>query len=93
MKIQISRLIQVSIVGASLALAGCADSNSPQTVQGPLELRYTIQTSPSTTGGTGSKPVKVKAIHFYESYIVVEINESDGKIFPVDKIREFNWSR
>jgi len=93
MKRQVNRLIQASVVSASLALAGCSDTDSPQTVRGPLDLRYNLQMSPSQTGGTGSKPEKVKAIHFYESYIIVETTESDGKVIPVDKIISFTWSR
>ena len=101
MKRHINRLIQASLLTASLFLLGCKESNSPQTtesvapqtIQGPLYLYYKVQTSPSTTSGVGTKPVKVKALHFYDNYIVYETTESAGEILPVDKIRSLHWRR
>jgi len=78
---------------ALLALVGCPDTDPPQTIRGPLDLTYTVETSPSRTSGTGRKPVKVNAIHFYESYIVFERTTSGGEVLPVEKIRHLSWSK
>jgi len=92
MKTHIKRLIQASLLTASLLLVGCKESDAPQTIHGPLDLWYKVETSPSTTVGSGTNPVKVKALHFYDNYIVFETTES-GMILPVDKIRSLHWSR
>ncbi|MGI9240987.1 MAG: hypothetical protein ACR2RV_09300 [Verrucomicrobiales bacterium] len=93
-------LFPVAVVGWSLAFSGCSDStgsNVPdsdlphQTLRGAFDLFYTLQTSPSTTEGTGSEPEKVSAIHFHETYIVVEDSNSGGRVFPIDKIKSFTW--
>ena len=67
------------------------EANPSQTVSGPLEVFYTVQTSPSSTAGTGSKPMKASAIHFFDTYIVVEVPKSGGRLFPSDKIIDFKW--
>ena len=35
--------------------------------------------------------MKASAIHFFDTYIVVEAPESGGHIFPSDKIIDFDW--
>ena len=62
-----------------------------KTVPGPLDVYYTLQTSPSSTAGTGRTPMKASAIHFFDTYIVVETPESGGHVFPSDKIIDFDW--
>lgn len=78
---------------ASLALVGCPDTDPPQTIRGPLDLTYTVEGRPPTTWETSPTPVKVNAIHFYESYIVIETTTSGGEVLPVDKIKLLSWSK
>ena len=66
-------------------------TDPPKTLLGPFDVYYTLQTSPSTTSGTGSDPEKVSAIHFHETYIVIESSESGGRILPLDQIKSFWW--
>jgi hypothetical protein len=56
-----------------------------------MDLYYELQTTPTSTRGTGDTPMKVSAIHFYETYIVVEEPVSGGHVFPIAKIKEFRW--
>jgi hypothetical protein len=100
MKRQAQKLLEIVLVGSLLAFAGCSerktssapDTAPPQTLRGQFDLYYTLQTSPTSTGGTGSTPEKVSALHFYDTYIVVEGSVSGGRVFPIDKIIHFNWS-
>jgi len=99
---EVRRLLQVAVVYSSLTLAGCTDSSTssapdpdpspPQTLRGAMDLYYELQTSATSTRGTGDTPMKVSAIHFYETYIVVEEPVSGGLVLPIAKIKEFRWS-
>lgn len=98
MRKPLHKLFQLAIVTSSLLLVSCSDrprpqTGPPQTIPGPLDLYYTLQTSPSTTAGTGTKPEKASAIHFHDTYIVVEDTESGGRILPIDKLKHFTWRR
>ena len=63
-----------------------------KTLLGPLDVYYTLQTSASSTAGTGRTPMKASAIHFFDTYVVVEEPESGGRVFPSDKIIDLSWS-
>ena len=99
---EVRRLLQVAVVCSSLTLAGCtnsstssapdADPHPPQTLRGAMDLYYEVQTSTTSTRGTGDTPIKVSAIHFYDTYIVVEESGSGGLVLPVAKIKELRWS-
>ena len=98
------RLLGVGILGSLLVLAGClqqsksttVDSEAsraevPRTLRGSFDLYYTLQTGPTSTSGTGSAPEKISAIHFYETYIVVEGVDSGGRVLPIEKLSYFRW--
>lgn len=101
MKKEVRRLFPIAFICSSLALAGCnkcttsstpdADPHPPKTLRGAMDLYYEIQTSPTSTRGTGDAPIKVSAIHFYETYIVVEESGSGGLVLPIAKIKELRW--
>jgi|GEM_PF-1470707 len=76
---------------ADLEEADSEEADPAKTVLGPLDVYYTLQTSPSSTAGTGRTPMKASAIHFFDTYIVVETPESGGHVFPSDKIIDFDW--
>ena len=103
MKRQAQKLLKIIVSGSFLAFAGCSerssapessapDTDPPQTLRGQFDLYYTLQISPTSTAGTGATPEKVSAIHFYDTYIVVEGSDSYGRVFPIDKIKDFRWS-
>ena len=105
MKKPIRQLFKVCVVSSLLLVAGCSEENTsstpetgteqtdpPKTLLGPLDVYYTLQTSPSSTAGTGRTPMKASAVHFFDTYIVVEEPESGGRVFPSDKIIDFSWS-
>lgn len=72
-------------------LADSEEADPSKTVLGPLDVYYTVQTGSSSTAGTGRTPMKASAIHFFDTYIVVEGPESGGQVFPSDKIIYFDW--
>ncbi len=72
-------------------LADSEAADPSKTVLGPLDVYYTVQTGSSSTAGTGRTPMKASAIHFFDTYIVVERPESGGQVFPSDKIINFDW--
>ena len=74
-----------------LGEADSEETDPSKTVLGPLEVYYTVQTGPSSTAGTGRTPMKASAIHFFDTYIIVETPESGGHVFPSDKIIDFDW--
>lgn len=76
---------------ADLEEADLKEADPSKTVLGPLDVYYTLQTSPSSTAGTGRTPMKASAIHFFDTYLVVETPESGGYVFPSDKIIDFDW--
>ena len=102
MKENVATLCSVAAATLSLALTGCSNSTAssanidhspaPRTVRGSFDLYYTLQTSPSSTGGTGNQPEKISAIHFYETYIVVERTKFGNRLLPIDKIIDLRWN-
>lgn len=76
---------------ADLGETDSEETDPSKTVLGPLDVYYTVQTGPSSTAGTGRTPMKASAIHFFDTYIVVEAPESGGHVFPSNKIIDFDW--
>ena len=100
MKKQLTSLFAVGTVCSLIALTACTeepvtsgppvDPSPPKTLRGSFDVFYELQTSPTSTAGTGDNPMKVSAIHFHGNYIVLE-EEAGGRVLPVDKIKEFWW--
>jgi hypothetical protein len=86
-------LFQIALVSSLFALAGCSDDTDPvKTLRGQFDVYWTLQTSPTRSGGTGQYVDKVSAIHFHDTYIVTEGPDAGGRILPIDKIIDFRWS-
>ena len=104
MRKTIKKLLDIACFSFVLVLAGCLEEETlrpesdpeqadpSKTVRGPLDVYFTLQTSSSSTAGTGRTPMKASAIHFFDTYIVVEVPDSGGRVFPSDKIIDFSWS-
>jgi hypothetical protein len=82
---------QIEAETADLEETDSEETDPSKTVLGPLDVYYTVQTGPSSTAGTGRIPMKASAIHFFDTYIVVEAPESGGRVFPSNKIIDFDW--
>ena len=84
-----------------LCLVGCSKEkvfvpftdNSPslRTLEGDFNVYYTLQTSASSTQGTGNQSLKVNTITFHKNYVVIEGDNFGGRLLPIEKIREFRW--
>ncbi|MBK1827931.1 hypothetical protein [Haloferula rosea] len=100
MKKQLTTIFAVGTVCSLIALTACTEKHvpsgspvapsPPESLRGSFDVFYELQTSPTSTAGTGEKPKKVSAIHFHENYIVLE-EATGGRVLPVDKIKEFWW--
>ncbi|AQT67830.1 hypothetical protein STSP2_00981 [Anaerohalosphaera lusitana] len=88
----------LAVICLALTLAGCDNDTdirhskrAPSTITGSFDVYYSIQTSETSTMGTGDTPSKATAIHFYDEYIVVEESKS-SEILPINKIISFRWT-
>jgi len=84
---------------AALLATGCGRSEQPAyVVKGNLALSYMIQKTPTEAeGGNGvaANDYQQREIRCYRNYILVitrhKSGEVSGAVYPVDRIRNFNW--
>lgn len=93
----------VPIIAAAVCLvailSGCSISNNksasvpapPSSLTGSFQVYYDLQVSETEGTRTDGTPQKVKAIHFYDKYIVIENERRGGRIIPVSQIKLFRW--
>ena len=94
-------LFIIAPVVLGLCLMGCSKGkvfvpstdNSPplHTLEGDFNVYYTLQTSASSTQGTGNHPLKVNTITFHRNYVVIEGDNFGGRLLTIETIREFRW--
>src|SRR5437879_3422238 len=70
----VAALLGAACVG--LLWAATASSSRVNTIEGPLKLNYTIQTSPTTS--EGSRIEEVSRIEFHPNYVVVRGKHGSG---------------
>lgn len=85
----------VCVIGCSnhtMPISESENSTCSHILKGSFEVYYNLQTSASSTSGTGNQPSKVHTITFHDSYIAIEGNSFGGMILPIDKIVSFSWN-
>lgn len=95
----IPSITKLFVIGLAVVLLGCdteeenAEATPPSTIIGSLDIYYSVQTSETEGESSGNTPLKARAIHFYDEYIVVERDDGGGKVFPVQKVKNFSWQK
>ena len=96
-----SCLIWAASIWLFLNLCACTDNQSPSQSQdsaitkisGELKVFYDLQTSETTTVGTGPSGLEVSEIHFFDQYIVIKKDAEDGQVLPLSRIKFFRWQQ
>ena len=89
--------IIVAVVCLVAILRGCSDKRPepasvpapPASLTGSFEVYYDLQIS--ETRGLNTGPQKVKAMHFYDKYIIIENEGRGGRVIPLSQIKHFRW--
>ena len=93
-----SRVVAVALGLLALVLASCnspIDMSSPpppevEVVNGMFHVKYMVQTTDTETKGSTMDATRIT---FHSNYIRVEIAPmGSGRIFPVDRLKEFGWT-
>jgi hypothetical protein len=97
-------ITKLFVISLAVVLLGCdteeenteatpPSTTPPSTIIGSLDVYYSVQTFETEGESSGNTPLKARAIHFYDEYIVVERADGGGRVFPVQKIKTFSWQK
>ena len=91
----------ITMLCMCVGLTGCTDNppslqnvvSTPTIITGNLKVYYDIQSSETSSYGTGNSPAEVSEIQFFDQYIVIKTGAKNGKVLPISRIKAFRWDQ